>query len=286
MAEGTRNSATTRAALLERIWSDPLNVVAAEVGLSANGLAKLCDRLVIPRPKRNYWTLPVDKRRRLIPVLPPTPSGVNEVVLLAERPQPRRARTRLSLEDRREQLMDEAARLAVVEGVAEVTLKRLARDIGISEAQAHNCFARRLDLLIALARREIAEVEKSRRGVVSRGTDPMTHIVLSTVSYLNEAQARGPLLQALLMMPEVRRELRAERKRAQEVTRAPILASMVTRYGISEAEARGSNAILTAICLRAGGLLSTGRISYPVAERLCLPIVLAGTRSNARAGRT
>ena len=37
--------------------------------------------------------------------------------------------------------------------------------------------------------------------------------------------------------------------------------------------------------LRAGGLLSSGRISYGLAEKLCLPIVMAGARSNARLGR-
>jgi AcrR family transcriptional regulator len=277
----TTQAATTRAELFRRIWTAPLNAVAAEVGLSANGLAKLCDRLVIPRPDRRYWTRTPDVRAKLTPRLPPPPPGVNEQVLLGEGSQPRRSRTRLSLEERRAQLMDVAARVAVSDGVGEVTLKRLARDVGISEAQAHNCFPRRIDLLTALARREVAEVEKARRGVVSRGDDIVTQIVMSTVTYLNEAQSRGPLLQALLMSPEIREALRPERRQAQETTRAPILASMVVRYGITEAEARGSNAILTAVCLRAGGLLSNGRISYAVAERLCLPIVLAGARSNA-----
>jgi AcrR family transcriptional regulator len=284
--QATSTQATiTRAALMNRIWSEPLNIVAVEVGLSANGLAKLCDRLLIPRPDRRYWTRPPSVRARLIPRLPAPPPGVNEQVGLGEGAQPRRARTRLSLEDRQAPLMDEAARVAVSDGVAEVTLKRLAREVGISEAQAHNCFPRRIDLLVALTRRETAAVEAARRGVVSRGSDPLTQIVMSTVSYLNEAQARGPLLQALLMAPEVRQALRAERKQRQETTRAPILAAMVARYGISEADARGSNAVLTALCLRAGGLLSTGRISYAVAERLCLPIVMAGARSNETLGQ-
>jgi AcrR family transcriptional regulator len=277
----TPPSSITRAALLRRVWDDPLTVVAGGIGLSANGLAKLCDRLDIPRPRRSYWLLPEAERALLRPSLPAAPAGVNEEIVLGERPQPRRDRTRLSLDARRSQLMNEAADIVITEGVQEVTIKRLARDVGISEAQAHNCFARRLDLLLALARREIAEVEASRRGVVSRGSNVLTSIVLSTTTYLHEAHARGPLLQALLMVPEVRAELREERTQVAREVRQPILESMMSRYGISEARAMGTNAIIAAICLRAGSLISSRKISLEMAERLCLPIVIAGARSNA-----
>ncbi|MGF7151407.1 AcrR family transcriptional regulator [Sphingomonas zeicaulis] len=274
-------SSVTRAALLDRVWNEPLIAVAAQVGLSANGLAKLCDRINIPRPNRSYWLKDKAQRARLKPALPPSPPGVGELIALGERTRLRREQTRLSLEDRRAQLMDLAAGLVVDEGVQEVTMKRLARDIGISEAQAHNCFARRLDLLLALTRRELALVEESRKGVISRGTNVMTNVVLSTLSYLHEAQARGPLLQALLMVPEIRAELRAERTEIARRVRQPVLDSMIARHGISEARAMGTNAVLAAICLRAGSLLSAGKTSYAVAERLCLPMVIAGAQSNA-----
>ncbi len=249
--------------------------------MSANGLAKLCDRLDIPRPKRSYWLLSPEERAALHPKLPPAPPGVNEEIILSERPQPRRDRTRLSLDDRRAQLLAAAAAIVVAEGPQEVTMKRLARDIGISEAQAHNCFAKRIDLLVELTRREVAQVEQSRRGAVSRGTNPLTRVVLSTINYLHDAQARGPLLQALLTVPGVREALRGERASMARAARQPVLDSMVARYGISEARARGTNAVLTAVCLRAGGLLAAGKISLATAERLCLPIVIAGARSNA-----
>jgi hypothetical protein len=46
----------SRQTLYDLVWSKPLAGAATEVGLSANGLAKLCDRLMIPRPARTYWT--------------------------------------------------------------------------------------------------------------------------------------------------------------------------------------------------------------------------------------
>jgi AcrR family transcriptional regulator len=278
-------SSITRASLLERVWDAPLTRAASEIGMSANGLAKLCDRLDIPRPKRSYWLLQPEERAALRPQLPPAPAGVDEEIILSERPQPRRDRTRLSLDDRRAQLLAAAADIVVAEGPQEVTMKRLARDIGISEAQAHNCFAKRIDLLVELTRREVAQVEASRRGAVSRGTNPLTRVVLSTINYLHDAQARGPLLQALLTVPGVREALRGERASMARAARQPVLDSMVARYGISEARARGTNAVLTAICLRAGGLLAAGKISFATAERLCLPIVIAGARSNAPASQ-
>ena len=45
----------TRAELFERIWSEPMGSVAARYGLTGNGLAKICDRLDIPRPPRSHW---------------------------------------------------------------------------------------------------------------------------------------------------------------------------------------------------------------------------------------
>lgn len=285
MRRADHASSITRASLLERVWNDPLARVAGEVGMSANGLAKLCDRLDIPRPKRSYWLLQPEERAALRPALPPAPAGVDEEIILSERPQPRRERTRLSLDDRRAQLLNAAALIVVAEGPQEVTMKRLAREVGISEAQAHNCFAKRIDLLVELTRREVAQVEASRRGAVSRGSNPLTRVVLSTINYLHDAQARGPLLQALLTVPGVRTALREERATMARAARQPVLDSMVARYGISEARAMGTNAVLTAICLRAGGLLAAGKISFATAERLCLPIVIAGARSNAPASQ-
>ena len=271
----------TRADLMERVWSAPLGTIAGDVGMTANGLAKLCDRLAIPRPSRNYWHLPLAEREKQRPALPAAPAEVSESVRMGGARQTRRPRTLMSIEERREQLLDAAARVATIEGVQEVSLNRVAREVGISEAQAHNCFSRRINLLVALTRRELEAIERTRRGVISRGDDPVTSVVLSTIFYLEEAETRGPLLQALLRVPEIKLALREERAEMRRQARAPVLASMRARYGMSEGQAEGANAILSAIALRGGALLATGRISHAIATRLCLSIILAGMRSNA-----
>lgn len=273
----------TRGELFSAVWDEPLARVAARVSMTANGLAKLCDRIDIPRPERTYWNLSEDERlarRRQIPAC----QNPGEIVPFGDAPQSRRPRTRLTPEQRKIQLLDIAAGIVLNEGVAEVSLNRVAREAGITEAQAHNCFGRRIDLLLELTRRELGEAEQTRRDVVERGRDYVMSVVLSTVAYLDEAQARGPLLQALLTVSEVREGLRDERELQRARAREPVLSRMRRRYNFSDDEALCANAILSAITLRGGGMLANGRITRPVANRLVLSMVLAGMRSNADAG--
>jgi AcrR family transcriptional regulator len=286
MIDGSAASKFSRQTLYDLVWSKPLAGAAIEVGLSANGLAKLCDRLMIPRPARTYWTRVGRTSGDPRPPLPPAPrETASEIVVGSDHFVARRARTRLSPEDRRDQLMDTAIQIALTEGLAEVTLKRIAREAGISEAQAHNCFSGRSDLLVSLTRRELTALERRRQLQIARGEDNLTRVILSTLGYFHESIERGPVLQILLRDPEVREGVRDERQQAAEVALEPILNSMSSRYGMSRSVAYGSTVILTALSRRAGGLLASGRTSLEVAERLCLPMIIAGTLSNAAAAQ-
>jgi AcrR family transcriptional regulator len=262
------------------VWAQPLSSVAPRFGLTANGLAKLCDRLDIPRPPRSYWSKAAEQRPAPTPLPDDPRHGDGARQPAAATLQSHRKRTRLSPVKRQEQLLDAAAAIALREGVQQVTLKRVAREAGISEAQAHNCFQGRTDLLLSLTRREIAIVEQRRRSRVERGRDRIASIVMSTISYLHEAQERGPLLQMLMRNTDVRAALREERAAATALAREPSLRVLAKRYAMRREIANGSAAALTAVTLRAGGLLASGRTDLGVAERLCLAIVLAGARSN------
>ena len=284
MREPSGSSKISRQALYDLVWSKPLAGAAVQVGLSANGLAKLCDRLMIPRPARTYWTRAGRAASGERPALPPAPrEAAAEIVVGADQFVARRARTRRSPEDRRDQLMDTAAQIILAEDVAEVSLKRVAREAGISEAMAHNYFVGRADLLASLARRELSGLEQRRQLQIARGDDNITRVVLSTLGYFHEAIERGPVLQILLRDPEVRGALHAERQQAAETALEPILNSMAARYGMSRSVAYGSTVIMTAVARRAGGLLASGRTTLEVAERLCLPMIIAAAQSNASA---
>ena len=45
----------TRNELFDLVWSKPIRVIAAEHGVNAIHLAKICDEHNIPRPIAGYW---------------------------------------------------------------------------------------------------------------------------------------------------------------------------------------------------------------------------------------
>ncbi|MFQ5562704.1 MAG: hypothetical protein ACE5FO_03950 [Parvularculaceae bacterium] len=54
--EGGKKPVTlTRKELYAQVWRKPMSRLAAEYGLSGNGLAKICDRHKIPYPPRGHW---------------------------------------------------------------------------------------------------------------------------------------------------------------------------------------------------------------------------------------
>ena len=251
--------------------------VAGRYGLTGNGLAKICDRLHIPRPPRSHWTRAAGARVNP-PKLPPPPIGLSEELVLGQR-QARQSpgkRTRLDSESRRRQIMEAAARVAIKDGLSALTIRSLAQDVGISETQIHNCVGSRTDLLLAMAREEIAKLESNRRDRVSRNMDRHTKIVLSTIGYLHEAAQRGPLLQMLLRVPEVKLALREEREVAARSAREPILRQMTSRGGLDIASARAATSALSAVSLKAGGIVASKRAPLAMVEQLCLTVVMAG----------
>lgn len=52
----TRKPVTiTREDLYAQVWASPMSTLAESLGISGNGLAKICRRLSIPYPGRGYW---------------------------------------------------------------------------------------------------------------------------------------------------------------------------------------------------------------------------------------
>lgn len=272
----------TRSELYRRVWSKPLRVVAGELGITSNGLSKICDRVLIPYPTR-HWRARGDAR----PPLPPAPDAVDETIIVSKRPAlSRRTRTRLDAAARATQLMDTAAGIVASEGIHAVTMKRVARDSGVSEAQAYNYFRQPQDLLAAIARREIGEMNALRLSEIGKVKDGQTRIALSTIIYLREAERRGALIQTLLSSPEVRNRLRKERSARRAQSLGEISSRLESRIGVPREIASGVTTILTALTFRAGRLLAAKRIPLETAERLTLAIVLRANRDAMRKSRS
>lgn len=59
-----------REQLYELVWSEPISHIAPRLGLSDVGLAKICERLAVPRPGVGYWTQKEHGKARAAPELP------------------------------------------------------------------------------------------------------------------------------------------------------------------------------------------------------------------------
>lgn len=280
------SAALTRQQLYDRVWAAPMSQVAAELGLTGGGLAKICDRLLIPYPRRGHWARARAGRVADRPSLPESSEPADAPVLTAgERSRTRRRQTRAPAQVRRAQLLDAAAQIIVADGLPAATLKAAARRVGLSEAQAHNHFPRRADLLVALARRELEAMEARRRAELDQGRDRHDRVRRSTLAYLREVARRGALIQLLTGSAEVREGLRAERETTRASESRRVSEGLEAAYGLPQELAVGATRVLTAMTLRAGRLVASGRLPLEDAERLTLAMVEAGNRALVRAYR-
>lgn len=275
--------ALTRKQLYQRVWSKPLSVVARELGVSGNALAKICNRLLVPYPSRGHWSKCAVGKNTVRPPLPLAPESQTRRVTISSVPAAsRRSRSRLDPSTRREQLLDIAAEIIQNNGLHAATMKRIAAEAGISETQAYNYFRSRDQLFMAIARREYARIELARRTDSLQAHDHHSKIEITTRTYLRQIDRRGGLLQMLLSTPQVRNQLRDDqRKRNRENLRIHTQ-WLMDLYGISREEATGFTVVLTRLSLRAGQLIADKRISLESGERLCIAMILNGSRSMIR----
>lgn len=65
----------SRDKLYEEIWAEPMTTVAQRYDLSSNYLARICERLKIPRPHRGYWQQRAFGAKVARDPLPPAETG-------------------------------------------------------------------------------------------------------------------------------------------------------------------------------------------------------------------
>lgn len=269
----------TKGELLRLVWSRPVSALASDFGLSPNGLAKICDRLDIQRPPKGYWKKTPEGDPGALPVSVENP---DEVIQIGGRQSvARRPRSRLSSDDRRAQLLEAARILAREEGLHEVSLRRLARIIGISEAQAHNVYSTREDLLVDLALNEIEALETVRLAAIERGGSRLAKVVNSTLTYLKEVSNRGPVLYQVMANSVVRKRVARHRRGVRIDAARRHVDAIMRDKGVSVEEANAQLAVVTAMVTRSAHLVSENRISLSQAERWVVSIVIASVLESA-----
>jgi len=278
MSQSSKTRELTRKQLYRLVWMKPLAAVARDLGMSANGLSKICDRVNVPYPPRGYWGRERAGKAQPRPELGEDTSGNKaRISFTPERSPSRRMRSRLAPEQREEQLIGAAKIVLARLGLHRTSMKRVAAEAGISEAQAHNYFTRDA-LLIELARRELREMEEARQSDITRGVEAMERSRLGTIRYLHEVNRRGALIQVLLMSPAVREALRKERRSNSAAGLERVQNRYARDYGVAPETAKNVGRVLTAVSLRAGRLLANGKTNLETAERLLITIMDAGNQ--------
>ena len=278
-----RRATFTREELYQRVWSEPLAVVARKVGLSSNALTKICNRQWVPYPPRGYWARKNGGRAPERPPLPDMPDSDAAAAILGRGGAVARARTRLDRDERKRQLMEIAEKIITEHGVHAASMKRIASQAGISETQAYNYFRSREQLLVEMVRREFSKIRAARQEDIENTREHYELIVRLTQTYLRKIGERGGLVMSLLSSPDVRAGLRTETRQSQAAEAREHARDLSQLYGIPRGVAFGCTAVLTTLCLRAGKLIADKRCSLPAAERLCLAMVVQGSRDVVRA---
>ena len=84
--EEKQSRQVTRDQLYRQVWEVPMSRLAAEYGISGNGLAKICDRLNVPYPPRGWWAKKAAGKKVVTYRLPPLGEGVPQVVMIHPTP--------------------------------------------------------------------------------------------------------------------------------------------------------------------------------------------------------
>jgi AcrR family transcriptional regulator len=184
-------------------------------------------------------------------------------------------RTRLSREERRELLLDTAARLVLEQGIDAVTMEGVALAAGASKTLGYAYFANRSDLLTALLEREVADLDR-RSATRLAAAESYEDVLRAAVgAWFDLVDERGPLLGALLQAADAKDEI-AARQAAFTAEQEQVYGAFVAAaFGIDRDVATAATAILFAGLGSALVRWAEGDLPRAVYEETYVQIVLA-----------
>lgn len=151
---------------------------------------------------------------------------------------------RLNGDERRESLLDTAARIAASRGVEAVTMETVSDEAGVSRALVYKHFANRGELLTSVYRREARLLHAEMAAEVRSATSlEGMYRALIRASFRVSAE-RGALFAALRAAGAWNRDLRAE-QRARDRDTVKAFASQAAReYGVPMRDAQQATSML------------------------------------------
>jgi AcrR family transcriptional regulator len=190
--------------------------------------------------------------------------------------RPKRPRTRLAPEARRNQILDAAARTVLRDGPTAVGLEQLARDIGISKALAYSYFGSRDDLLAAMLQREQRDLQERGMRAALQAKSFLEMLRQTTRIYLEHSRDRGALVEALLADPSVARLMAADNRAERDSTVRFLVRAVRRRYGLSLEKSIAAVRLLMPVTGEAGRAVSEGTLTVDEAEDICVRLITGG----------
>lgn len=185
-------------------------------------------------------------------------------------------RLRLAPEARRQQILDEAARLVLDEGLYAVSMERLARDVGISKGLVYNYFPTRDALLATLLRREQTELRERGMAKALQAQSFSDLIRQTTLIYLEQTRDRGALTAALLSDPSVAKLMEEDNRLEREQTIRFCVRACRREFDLPLPLAIAAVDMLMAVTGQAGKQVSDGQMDVGPATEICVELIIGG----------
>lgn len=190
-------------------------------------------------------------------------------------------RRRLDPQVRRDLILDEAARVALEEGVTAVNMERIGREAGVSKALVYNYFPTKNALLSELLIREYRRFQAAGRAAAEDATGFEELVRATTRSYLRHVADRGLLIQRLVNEPAVAQAIRSVDEQGRELTVAFFAREMSATFGLPPKVAATVTDLLMGLTGRAGDYLSRHRDEADFVEDVAVRMIMAAVREVA-----
>ena len=185
-------------------------------------------------------------------------------------------RTRLDPQVRRDLILDQAARLAMNEGLTAVTLDRVAREADVSKGLVYTYFTSRNVLLASLLDREQKDLRQ--RGIASiLRTETFAEMIAATTRLsLEQARDRGALIGPLQADPSITLLLEATDRDERDRMVRFLVRAVRQEYDLPLDVSIGSVNMLLAVTGAAGRLVAQDQQSVDQATETCLCLIFGG----------
>jgi AcrR family transcriptional regulator len=195
-----------------------------------------------------------------------------------------RAPARMPAGQRREHLLEAAARVILDQGFEALTMESLAANAGVSKGLGYAYFQNAEELALELFDREVAQMYGEVADAINSAVDIADRVRRGVSKYLDVVGERGALLTLLQTKLSGRKRRRSVRERLRPMFKLwrDLVAS---QFQVSPSDAEA----ITGMMLSASDAMARAwrakRISRREAEDLCVAFILSGMRGAATAGK-